>query len=159
MRIHIHKNIIVCEPEPGTAELEVLCCTHELQEAWDGEVGLIKKDDLKLLEQRGGHSGKKCFQVGANTSEPQPAKVRKGDVGDERPMQQLCLHITLGKSGAKADSESLEPGKMRKLSENVLWTAISRWVDVLNRKCDKANDGRKRWRPYWKGISDEDEVS
>src|SRR5712691_4224791 len=148
---HIHKNISICEPEPGTVEPEVLFWDHGLQEAWNGNVGLIEEHELELLEQRGGHSRENCFQVGANPSEPQPAKVRKFEVGDERPTKQLRIHIALGKNGGKADPESLELGQKGKLLKKVLWTAVSRWMDVLDRKCDKADNGREPWRSYWKG--------
>jgi len=104
---HIHSNPVSIEHEFRTAKAEVLCCTHELQEVWDGQVVLMEEQDLELLEQRGGHSRKEYFQVTVKPSEPKPAKVRKCDVGDEWPMRQLCLHITVGKR-AKADPESLK---------------------------------------------------
>jgi hypothetical protein len=78
-----------------------------LQEVWDGKIVLMEEQDLELLEQRGGHSRKKSFQVAVNPPEPKPAKVRECDVGDERPFQQLLLHIAVGER-AKADPESLE---------------------------------------------------
>jgi len=42
MGIHVDEKAIACEQESGTAEPEILCCTHELQEVWNGKAELME---------------------------------------------------------------------------------------------------------------------
>ena len=65
--------------EFGTLETKVLCCVHQLHKTWEREPVLVEEANMELLEARGGDLANKCFQVGANTPEPDVAKVRKCD--------------------------------------------------------------------------------
>jgi hypothetical protein len=67
-----------------------------LQEVRNGKGELVKKPDLELLEERGSHPGKKCFQVSARAFEPKPAKVGKGDVSRDWSVKQFPLNVTGG---------------------------------------------------------------
>jgi hypothetical protein len=77
--IHLQENRVSVEYELRVGELEVLCCAHKLREGRDRKYVSIRKDNLEPLEE-GGHSRKKCFQVSATASEPEPAKVRECNV-------------------------------------------------------------------------------
>jgi hypothetical protein len=101
--IRSHDNRLLMKSELGTPKPEVLCCSHKLQEVWDGIGELVKKQYLELLEDRGVDPGKNSFQVSTNSLEPEPAKVRKCDVSHGWGIQQPPLDVTVGNRGMKTD--------------------------------------------------------
>ena len=111
MRTHDDPKHVWPKRECRTAEPEIICGTHERQEMWEGKAELKEEKNLKPLEKRGGHSGKKGFQICANSLEPKRMKVRECDMCDDWPMQQLRLHITAWKRGVKANQKSFKLGK------------------------------------------------
>jgi hypothetical protein len=70
-----HMNSIVIEHEYCAVEPEVLCCVHKLRETWDRKRELVEEVNVELLEVRSGDPMNECFQVGANTTEYEKAKV------------------------------------------------------------------------------------
>src|SRR5882757_5282989 len=108
--IHPHNDSLRVKPEFGTVKPEALCCVHKLQETWDGKRELVEEVNFKLLEARCGDPTNKCLQVSANTSEPEPAKVREYNGCHDRRMRELPLHITAGNREYKANPERLQLG-------------------------------------------------
>ena len=103
-------NSLQGEHKSGTVKPEVLCCVHKLQEASDGKRELVEEANIKLLEARGGDPMNKCFQVTANTLEPEMVKVRECDGCHNWRMHQLPLYITVGNGEEKANHERLQLG-------------------------------------------------
>ncbi|KAH9983230.1 hypothetical protein BJV74DRAFT_851191, partial [Russula compacta] len=60
-----------------------------------GKGKLIEEVDFESPQERGGHPGKKRFQISANTPETEPAKVGKCRACHNGRMQQLPLEITV----------------------------------------------------------------
>jgi hypothetical protein len=139
--IHRHKDSLLVELEFGTVEPEVLCCVHKLQETWDRKCELVEKDNLKLLEARGGDPMNECFQVSANTGEQEPVKVREYDGSHDWRMR--GLHITVGSREFKADHEHLQPGHERGPLEQSIWMKVGGWVDHVKIECDEAHGSRE----------------
>ena len=102
--IDLRMNLLTIEPEFCGVEPEVLCCVHKLHETWDRKCELVEEDNLELLEARSGDPTNKCFQVGANTTEPEKAKA--GECYDWR-MRELPLYLTVGDREGKEDRERL----------------------------------------------------
>jgi hypothetical protein len=90
--IDVYIDSLVIEPEFATVEPEVLCCVDKPQETWDGKPELVKELDLELLEARGGDPMNKCFQVSANTAEPEMVKVGECDGCYDRRICELPLY-------------------------------------------------------------------
>ena len=105
--IDLHMNLLVIEPEFCGVEPEVLCCVHKLHETWDRKRELGKEDSSEPLEARCGDPMNKCFQVGANTTEPEKAKV--GECYDRRT-RELSLYLTVGDREEKGDRKRLQLG-------------------------------------------------
>lgn len=108
--VHIHDNVVVKELELATAEPEVLCCVHKLQEKWDGIGKVLEEQNFELLEARGGHPTNKRFQVGSNTSEKTLVEVRKCDLCRDWSMHELPLYVTVGNRVRKGDPKRLQLG-------------------------------------------------
>ena len=100
-------NVLAVEPEFCAVEPEVLCCVHALHETWDRKRELVEEVNLELLEARSGDPMNKCFQVGANTTKPEKAKV--GECYDRRT-RELSLYLTVGDREEKDDHERLQLG-------------------------------------------------
>ena len=105
--IDLHMNVLAVEPEFCAVEPEVLCCVHKLHETWDRKRELVEEVNLELLEARSGDPMNKCFQVGANTTEPEKAKV--GECYDRRT-RELSLYLTVGDREVKGDRKRLQLG-------------------------------------------------
>jgi len=106
--IHTHPNRLLTEREYGTAEPEILCIVHELQETWGRKYELVKEGDLEPLKERGGDVRKKCLQVSASTFEPQIAKVRKRGSRHDGHMQRISLDVTVVDRGIEGKCECLQ---------------------------------------------------
>jgi len=109
--IHLYFKGIPKESKHGHAKSEVLCCTQELKEVWNGKVELMEELDVEVVKERHCHLRKNRFQVSAGTPEPKLAKVRKCNISDDRPIQQLSLHVTVGNRVVKGNHECLELGQ------------------------------------------------
>jgi hypothetical protein len=103
-------NVVAKELELATAEPEVLCCVHKLQEKWDGKGEVLEEQNFELLEARGGDPTNKRFQVGGDTSEKKLAEVRKCDLYRDWSMHELPLHITVRKRVRKGGPKRLQLG-------------------------------------------------
>jgi len=108
MGIRCEGNELLMEHQAGAAESDVVCCSHRLQEVWNGIGGLAEEPYLEFLEPRDGEPRKKRFQVSAHASESEPTKVGKRDMGHGRHVQQLASGVGVGNRGVKADSEGLK---------------------------------------------------
>jgi hypothetical protein len=108
--IDLHANSSLGELDLGTVKPEVLCCVHKPQEMWDVIRELAKEENFKPLEARSGDPMNKCFQICANTSEPEEAKVRKRNGGHDRHMRGSPLRIMVGNREGKQDHERLQLG-------------------------------------------------
>src|SRR5258708_7784296 len=106
--IHSYVNVVVREHEIGTAEPEVLCCVHKLQETRNGKRELVEEGNFELLEERGSDPRNNRFHVGAGTSEHKHTKVRKRGMGHDWCTLELRLHITVGDRVQKKDHERLQ---------------------------------------------------
>ena len=105
--------MIVKELELATAEPEILCCVHKLQEEWDGKGKVLVEQNFELPEARGDDPTDKRFQVGSNTSEKKLVKVRKRDLCCDWSMHELPLdplHIMIGNRVQKDDPKRLQLG-------------------------------------------------
>ena len=105
--IDLHKNSIVLEPKICAVEPEVLCCVHKLHETWDRKCELGEELNFELLKARSGDPMNKCFQVGANTKEPENAKVVECY---DRRTRELSLYLTVGDREEKVDHKRLQLG-------------------------------------------------
>ena len=105
--IDLHLNLIVIEPEFCGVAPKVLYCVYKLHETWDRKRELVEEDNSELLEARSGGPMNKCFQVGANTTEPEKAKV--GECYD-RHTRELSLYLTVGDREGKEERERLQLG-------------------------------------------------
>jgi hypothetical protein len=79
MGIEVHFYNLLEEPEICSVEPEVLGCVHKLQETWDGKCELVVESHLEVPKARSTDPTNKCFQVSADTLEPQTVKARKFD--------------------------------------------------------------------------------
>jgi hypothetical protein len=104
---HQHINLLVLEYGHGIVEPEVLCCVHKLRETWNGKHELLEQSNLQPFEARGRDPTYNRFQVSADASEPEEAKVRMCDVCCDWRMCELPLHITIGNGERKEDRETL----------------------------------------------------
>jgi hypothetical protein len=105
--IDLHMNSIVIEQEYCAVEPEILCCVHKLCETWDRKCELVEEVNEKILKARSGDPMNKCFQVCANTTEPEKAKV--GECYDRR-RHELSLYLTVGDREEKGDHKRLQLG-------------------------------------------------
>src|SRR6266436_1089902 len=76
-KMRLHTDSLINEIEHGTVEPEVLCCVHKLNETRNGKRELFEELNVQLSEAGGGDPTNNRLQVSANTSEPNPMKVRK----------------------------------------------------------------------------------
>src|SRR5580698_5889203 len=77
---HLHINFLIPVHDIDIAEPEALCCVHELQETRNRKHELFKESNLQAFEARGRDLTNNRFQVSANASKPEIAKVRKCNV-------------------------------------------------------------------------------
>jgi len=77
---HPHIDLLVLEHNHGIVEPEVLYCVRKLREMWNGKGELLEESNLQVFEARGRDTTNNRFQVSANASEPEQAKVRKCNV-------------------------------------------------------------------------------
>jgi hypothetical protein len=70
-----HQHINFLEHDHGIVEPEVLCYVHKLREKWNGKRELLEESNLQVSEARGRDPTNNRFQVSANASEPEQAKV------------------------------------------------------------------------------------
>jgi len=92
---HHHINLLVLEHDLGIVEPEILGCVHRLWETWNGERELLEESNSQVFEARGRNPTNNSFQVSANASEPEQAKVRKCNVCRDWGMRELPLHVTV----------------------------------------------------------------
>jgi len=124
-----HENSIIEEAESDFVVLELVCCAHESCEVWNGISELVEKIDVELLEERGGYLTKKRIQVRMSTFERKPAKIRKGDMCQERCIHELLLNLTIRNRGMKSDPQCLQFGYERQLLEQFIWGEVRGWMD------------------------------
>ena len=111
-RINHCRKVLLAELEFDTPEAEVLCRVHsKLQETWDGNHELVKKENQEVLGARGNDPINKGSQVIANTLEMKIVKARKCDVTDvgcnDPRLREFALNITVGKGGCKVEHKRL----------------------------------------------------
>ena len=104
-----HFNFLSLEPDLVIVEPEVLCCVHKLRETRNGKCELLEESNAQDFEARGRNPANNRFQVSANASEPEQAKLRKCDVCRDWCMYELPLHM-VGKRECKGDREILQLG-------------------------------------------------
>jgi hypothetical protein len=102
----LHPNLIVFESDDGIVGPKVFRCIHELRETWNGKRELLEKPNLQVFEARGRDPTNNRFQVSANASEREQAKVRKCNVCRDWRACELPLHITVGNREFKGDLET-----------------------------------------------------
>jgi hypothetical protein len=78
-------------------------------EVRDRKTELVGETNDKLLEERGSHVGKKCFQVRIDTPEFEDAEFRKCDTSYDWDTQQLHLDLTPRSRREEAYIEFLKP--------------------------------------------------
>src|SRR6266849_1661971 len=100
-------NSLGLEHNLDIVEPEVLCCVHKLWETWNGERELLEESNMQVFEARGRDPTNNRFQISANASEPEEAKVRKCNVCRDWGTCELPLHITVGNRECKDDLETL----------------------------------------------------
>jgi hypothetical protein len=105
--------------------------------------------NTEILEERGGHVRKKCFQVIAVTPEHKLAEVRKCDLNCDRRMRQLALDLTIGCRGYKANLELLQVRLERNRSEKKFWLDVCGCMVASKKECDEANGTCKKRRSDW----------
>jgi len=106
--IHLHVNAThIIKLDHGPAELEGLCCVQKIQKAWEGKGELIEEVYFEPLEARNGDITNNRFQVSANTSEPELAKVRQHDMCRGGWTRELPHHIMVGNREGKDNPEHL----------------------------------------------------
>ena len=104
---HPHLNLLVPEPDLGTVEPKVPCCFHKLHEKWKGKRGLLEEYNIQVFEARGRDPTNNRFQVSADASEPEEAKVRECNVCRDWRMCELRLRIMVWNREAEVDLEIL----------------------------------------------------
>jgi len=104
---HPHIDLLVLEHNHGIVEPEVLYCVRKLREMWNGKGELLEESNLQVFEARGRDTTNNRFQVSANASEPEQAKVRKCNMCRVWRMCELPPHITVGNRERKGDLETL----------------------------------------------------
>jgi len=103
---------------------------------------------VELLEEGGDHPRKESFQIGAATSELDPAKVGKYKAWHVRRTQRASLSISIGKGRLERDPEYLQSGHEGETLEQIVGVEVSGRGDVLQRECNQARGSRKQRRIY-----------
>jgi hypothetical protein len=93
---HLNIKFLVPERDHGIVEPQVFYSVHKLRETWNGKRELLEESEVQVFEARGRDPKNNRFQVSANASEPEQAKVRKCNLCRDWRMCELPLHIMVG---------------------------------------------------------------
>ena len=89
-------SFLVLEPDLSIVEPKVLYRVHKLWEIWNRKRELLEESNFQAFEMRGRDPTNNHFQVNANASESEQAKVRKCNVCRDWRKCELRLHVMVG---------------------------------------------------------------